>query len=84
MNKLTEQDARIVAANEKAVRLARLQDAFITQIKTDLIEGDETAIDELFYNILKVEGAVNLLIDYLPEAQQTKFLDLVGQHAAEL
>ena len=81
MNELANSDQRILDANDKAVRLARLQDAFLNQIQQDMMEKDLTALDELFYQILKVDGAINLMIDYLPETEQVSFLELVDSPA---
>jgi len=81
MNELANSDQRIIDANDKAVRLARLQDAFLNQIQQDMMEKDLTALDELFYQILKVDGAINLMIDYLPETEQVSFLELVDSPA---
>lgn len=81
MNELANSDQRILDANDKAVRLARLQDAFLNQIRKDMVENDLTALDELFYQILKVDGAINLMIDYLPETEQVSFLELVDSPA---
>lgn len=67
------------AANQKAVQLARLQDAFLNQIKEDMMSNDLTALDELFYQMLKVEGAIPILIHYLPEAEQAEFIDLIDE-----
>lgn len=67
------------AANQKAIQLARLQDAFLNQIKEDMMTNDLTALDELFYQMLKIEGSIPILIHYLPEAEQAEFVDLVGE-----
>lgn len=86
-NKTHEQhmEQQAEAANQKAVQLARLQDAFLNQIREDMMTNDLTALDELFYQMLKIEGAIPLLVSYLPEAEQLNFIDLVGeQPEAEL
>lgn len=72
------------AANKRAVLLARLQDAFLNQITEDMLSKDLTALDELFYQMLKIEGAIPLLIDYLPEGEQSNFIDLISTTEAEL
>lgn len=67
------------AANDKAVQLARLQDSFLNQIREDMLSNDLTALDQLFYQMLKIEGAIPLLIDYLPEGEQSKYLELITE-----
>ena len=81
MSKSHEQymEEKAEAANEKAVQLARLQDAFLDQIKEDMMSNDLTALDEMFYQMLKIEGAIPMLIQYLPEAKQSEFIDLVDE-----
>ena len=72
-------NSKATNANAKSIQLARLQDAFIEQLRQDIISNDFTAIDEMFFQILKIEKAINHLIDYLPEDQQEKFLNMIDQ-----
>lgn len=71
-------------ANNRAIQLARLQDCFLNQIKADMMSNDLTALDELFYQMLKVKGAIPLLIAYLPEGEQTQFVNLIDTAEPEL
>jgi hypothetical protein len=64
-------------ANAKTLQLARLQDSFIEQLREDIVKQDLTAIDEMFFQILKIDGAINHLIEYLPEEEQIKYLNLI-------
>jgi hypothetical protein len=69
---------KALAAHEYAVQLARLQDAFLDQVRNDIDDADLTALDELFYNMLKIPGAIPILIGYLPEGAQEPFLELIA------
>jgi len=81
MSKLSHEqylNERVHKANDHAVKLGLLQDAFLDQIVKDVMDNDLTALDELFHKMLKIPGATSLLINYLPEVEQTEFVDLIG------
>ena len=51
----------------------KLVDTVIDHIKLDLLNGDSTAIDEMFTLLLKQDNTREIIVGYLPEHEHEKF-----------
>jgi|688.fasta_scaffold996220_2 hypothetical protein len=67
----------IYARAAKATLKIELQNEIYNQIVTDLESNDGTALEEMLNQLIKNNEALAIVINFLPEDQQEKYLSLL-------
>lgn len=67
----------INARIEKSRLITRLQDEIYNEIVKDIQSNDGTVLDEMLNMLIKNQESLAIVINYLPEEQQEKYLSLL-------
>lgn len=67
----------INARIEKSRLITQLQDEIYNEIVKDIQSNDGTVLDEMLNMLIKNQESLAIVINYLPEEQQEKYLSLL-------
>jgi hypothetical protein len=70
----------IYARVDKARLIAELQEEIYQEIAKDIESNDGTVLDEMLHLLIKNQESLAIVINYLSEEQQEKYLSLLTKH----
>jgi hypothetical protein len=70
----------IYARVDKARLIAELQEEIYQEIAKDIESNDGTVLDEMLHQLIKNQESLAIVINYLSEEQQEKYLSLLTKY----
>jgi hypothetical protein len=70
----------IYARVDKARLIAELQEEIYQEIAKDIESNDGTVLDEMLHLLIKNQESLAIVINYLSEEQQEKYLSLLTKY----